>query len=149
MARQHRSSRGRAGGITVIDTKRLAGKVEVRGRGERAELRVGRRDRSKLLDGVTRQLTAVSAAAEGVDVRAALCFVETSGLPLLRRLRPRGILLDGPRGVARLAKRAGPLDAAMIEELVARSTAGFPKPRDNRFPRRPNPAIRGRSAVGS
>jgi hypothetical protein len=115
------------GGITVIDTKRLAGKVEVRGRGERAELRVGRRDRSKLLDGAARQLAVVSAMADGVDVRAALCFVETSGLPLLRQLRARGIVIDGPRGVARLAKRPGPLDATSIGELAAALDRGFPK----------------------
>lgn len=115
------------GGITVIDTKRLAGKVEVRGRGERAELRVGRRDRSKLLEGAARQLAVVSAMADGVDVRAALCFVETSGLPLLRQLRARGIVIDGPRGVARLAKRPGPLDGASIAELAAALDRGFPK----------------------
>jgi hypothetical protein len=71
------------GGITVVDTKRLAGSVEVRGRGERAQLRVGGRDRSKLLEGALRQRAAVGAAVGGIDVRAALCFVETSGLPRL------------------------------------------------------------------
>jgi hypothetical protein len=115
------------GGITVIDTKRLAGKVEVDGRGEGAELRVGRRDRSRFLDGAERQLTAVRAVADGIDVRVALCFVETSGLPLLGRLRPRGILIDGPRGVARVAKRRGPLDTATIDELVAMLDRRFPQ----------------------
>lgn len=111
----------------MIDTKRLAGKVEVRGRGERAELRVGRRDRSKLLDGAERQLSAVRAVADGIDVCAALCFVETSGLPLLGRLRPRGILVDGPRRVARVARRGGPLDSAAIDRLVAVLDRRFPR----------------------
>lgn len=114
------------GGITVIDTKRLGGRVEVHGRGEHAKLRVGRRDRSKLLDGAQRQLVAVSAVADGIDVRGALCFVETSGLPLLGRLWPRGILIDGPRGVARLSRRPGTLDAAGIDSLVATLDRRFP-----------------------
>jgi hypothetical protein len=115
------------GGITVIDTKRLVGRVEVRGRGERAEFRVGRRDRSKLLEGMAHQVAAVRVAADGIDVRAALCFVETAGLPLLRQLRARGILIDGPRGVARLAKRRGPFDTAAIDELVAKLDLWFPR----------------------
>jgi Nuclease-related domain len=115
------------GGVTVIDTKRLAGKVEVRGRGDRAELRVGRRDRSKLLDGVARQAAAVSRAVDGVDVRAALCFVEPSGLPLLGRLRVRGIVIDGPRVVARLARRPGTLDRTAIDQLAAALDRGFPR----------------------
>jgi hypothetical protein len=115
------------GGITVIDTKRLTGRVVVNGRGRGAELRVGRRDRSRLLEGAARQLTAVMAVADGVDVRAALCFVETAGLPLLGRLRPRGILIDGPRGVARLARRRGPLDTATIDHLVSMLDHRFPQ----------------------
>jgi Nuclease-related domain len=115
------------GGITVIDSKHLAGSVRVRGRGEQAELRVNGRDRSKLLDGVARQVAAVRAVVGGVDVRAALCFADPSELPLLRQLRPRGILIAGPRGVARLANRRGPLDPAVIEELAAILDRGFPR----------------------
>jgi hypothetical protein len=113
------------GGITVIDTKRLTGKVEVRGHGERAALKVGGRDRSKLLDGVQRQLAAVACAAPGVDVRAALCFVDPGGLPL-RALRPRAILVDSTRGVAKLAKRAGRLDPLAIGELIQRLDRELP-----------------------
>ena len=114
------------GGITIIDTKRLVGKVEVRGRGEHAQLRVGRRDRSKLLDGAERQAAAVRAVAEGIDVRAALCFVDVAGLPLIGQLRPRGVLIDGPRGVARLAKRRGPADVGVVSDLVAVLDRRFP-----------------------
>jgi hypothetical protein len=114
------------GGITVVDTKRLTGRVEVRGHGDRAELRVGGRDRSRLLEGVKRQLTVVAGVAPGVDIRAALCFVDPSGLPLLRSLRPRGILVDGTRGVAKLTRRPGPLGAAEIEELAGRLRRAFP-----------------------
>jgi hypothetical protein len=115
------------GGVTVIDTKRLAGKVEVRGRGAHAELRVGRRDRSSVLEAAARQLAAVNAAVDGVDVRVALCFVDPSGLPLFRQLRARGIVIDGPRGVARLANRSGPLDTERIRALVALLDRRFPK----------------------
>jgi hypothetical protein len=114
------------GGITVIDTKCLTGRVEVRGHGDRAELRVGGRDRSRLLDGVQRQLAVVASVAPGVDIRAALCFVDPSGLPLLRVLRPRGVLVDCTRGVAKLTRRPGPLDVAEIEELAGRLGRAFP-----------------------
>ncbi len=114
------------GGVTVIDTKRLTGKVEVRGRGARAELRVGGSNRSKLLEGVERQVAAVRAVAPDVDVRAALCFVDPSGLPLLRSLGPRRILVDGTKSVAKLARRPGRLTPAAIDDLVARLNAAFP-----------------------
>lgn len=114
------------GGVTVIDTKRLAGKVEVRGRGQRAQLRVGGRDRTKLLDGVQRQLAAVTAAVPGVEVRAALCFVDPAGLPWLGRLEPRGILVDSTRGIAKLAKRPGPLGISAIDETANVLAARFP-----------------------
>jgi hypothetical protein len=114
------------GGITVIDTKRLTGKVEVRGRGAEAQLRVGGWDRSKSLAGVQRQLDAVKAVAPDVDLRAALCFVDPSGLPLLGRLEPRGVLVNGTKGVAKLAKRRGDLDRETIHEVVARLDAAFP-----------------------
>jgi hypothetical protein len=115
------------GGITVIDTKRLTGKVQVRGRGLKAELRVGRRGRSKLLEGVAWQLERVRDVAGDADIAAALCFVETGGLPMFHALRPRGILVDGPRAVARLARRPGPLDARAIDEIAALLDAWFPK----------------------
>jgi hypothetical protein len=114
------------GGVTVIDTKRLRGRVEVRGDGDRAELRVGGRDRSILLDAVKRQLAVVASVAPGVDIRAALCFVDPSGLPLLRVLRPRGVLVDSTRGVAKLTRRPGPLDVAEIAELAGRLGRAFP-----------------------
>jgi hypothetical protein len=113
------------GGVTVIDTKRLAGKVEVRGRGQRAQLRVGGRDRTKLLDGVERQLAMVKSAVRGVEVRAALCFVDPDGLPWLGRLEPRGVLVDSTRGVAKLAKRPGPLDITAIHETATALAARF------------------------
>lgn len=115
-----------AGGVTVIDTKRLAGRVEVRGRGARAELRVAGRRRSGLLDGMERQLAAVRAAVGDVDVRAALCFVDTAGLPLLGRLEPRGVLVDGPRAVARLAARPGGLEPPAVSTVAARLDSALP-----------------------
>jgi hypothetical protein len=114
------------GGVTVIDTKRLSGKVEVRGRGPRAQLRVGGRDRTNLLEGIERQVAAVTAVVGAVDVRAALCFVESEGLPLLRRLEPRGVLVDGTRSVAKLAARPGGLSPAAIDTLVSALATALP-----------------------
>jgi hypothetical protein len=112
------------GGVTVIDTKNLAGRVEVRG-WRRPRLAVGGSERPHLLDGIERQVAAVRAVARGVDVRGALCFADPSGLPLLPG-RPRGIVVAGPRGVSRLARRPGPLGDYVVGELVARLERAFP-----------------------
>jgi hypothetical protein len=45
-----------------------------------------------------------------LDVRGALCFPDPVGLPL-RQLSVRGIVIDGPKPIAKLARRAGPLSA--------------------------------------
>lgn len=114
------------GGITVIDTKNYRGKVRVDRIGglfsERCDvLTIGGRDRTKLVEGAERQLAAVRSVIadinDGVDIRGALCFADVDGLPLLRRLSLRGVLIDGTRAVARLACRPGSLSSEHVEAL--------------------------------
>jgi hypothetical protein len=100
------------GGVTVIDSKNLSGKVRVQSTA-RTTLRVGGSNRTKLVHGVQRQAEAVRellhAASIQVEVRAALCLASTDGLPLFRRLEVDGVLIDGPTRVAKLAARPGTL----------------------------------------
>ena len=46
----------------------------------------------------------------------ALCFPNPDGLPL-RQLTVRGIVIDGPKPIAKLARRAGPLSADQADQV--------------------------------
>jgi hypothetical protein len=114
------------GGITVIDTKNYRGKVRVERVGgllsERRDLlKVGGRDKTKLIDGVERQIAAVRTMLDDqehpIDIRGALCFADIEGLPLLRHLSVRNVIVDGPRTTAKLASRSGTLTTAQINAL--------------------------------
>ena len=117
------------GGVTVIDSKKLTGKVRVDWRGglfseRRFDLYVNRRRRTSWVDSVERQVETVRAvlAEEGashVSVVGALCMADAEGLPLLKRLRIREILIDGPRHVAKLIGRPGDLDPATIQQIAS------------------------------
>jgi hypothetical protein len=119
------------GGITVIDAKAIAGKVRVESRGgpfakRTRHLVVGRRDRTKLIDGVERQLEVVRAVFGDCDVRGALCWVKVDGLPASGALEMRGVRIDGPKALAKLAARPGALSAAEVQDLAARVARRFP-----------------------
>jgi hypothetical protein len=115
------------GGITVIDTKNYRGKVHVERVGglfsERREiLTITGRDKSSLIDGVERQTAAVASLlpqVDGapVDVRGALCFADVAGLPLVRHLSVRNVIVGGPRTTVKLASRPGPLTPEQVETL--------------------------------
>lgn len=114
------------GGITVIDTKNYRGKVRVERIGglfseRRDVLLIGGRDRTKLVEGVERQIAAVRTVLIGfeqaVDVRGALCFADIDGLPLLRRQSLHDVLIDGTRSAAKLANRPGRLNAEEVDRL--------------------------------
>lgn len=125
------------GGVTVIDTKTHRGKVHVERVGgllseRRSLLRIAGRDRSALIDGVERQMELVSAAVQSidrrllVDVRGALCFPNVDGLPILSELSVRGVMVSGPRAVAKLARRAGPYDVETIDAIWSHLGGSFP-----------------------
>src|SRR5215212_8720249 len=80
------------GGVTVIDAKNYKGKVRTESRGgllrpRTGHLLIGGRDKTALIEGVQRQIhvvaAAISPAGESLDVRGALCMVNTDALPLL------------------------------------------------------------------
>ena len=118
------------GGITVIDTKNYRGKVRVERVGglfseRRTVLNIAGRDQTRLVAGVETQIAAVRAALSRADqaeieIRGALCFANVDGLPLLRNQTMRGILVDGSRAAAQLARRPGRTDTETIEQLWRR-----------------------------
>jgi Nuclease-related domain len=124
------------GGVTVIDSKTYHGAVRVDRIGglfspRRSVLLIGGRDRTGLIVGVERQIGYVRSTLgrlemDGIDVRGALCFPNVDGLPLFSELRVREIVIDGPKRVAKLARRPGLLDAAAIERVWVHLGRSFP-----------------------
>jgi hypothetical protein len=113
------------GGITIIDAKAIAGRTRVETRGGLLSKRthhliVGGRDKTKLLEGVERQVELVRAAFGDYDIRGALCWMKFDGLPLIGTVEMRGIRVDGPKPVAKIAARPGGLHAAGVHDLAAR-----------------------------
>ncbi len=60
-----------------------------------------------------------------VAVSGALCFINPDGLPLLSQLHV-DVVIDGPRALAKLARRAGPHDTDAIERIWAYLGQAFP-----------------------
>jgi hypothetical protein len=116
--------------VWVIDTKRYKGKVAVRrplfGK---AKLTIAGRDRSKLMDGLDKQVALVRAALESIDrevpVYGALCMVHAE-LPLLSTPKFRGYPLLHRRALAKRLNATGPLDAARARWLAERLGEHFP-----------------------
>lgn len=115
------------GGITVIDTKNYQGKVRVQRVGglfseRRDTLTIAGRDKTKHIDGIGRQMAAVASLlpqpdGDSIDIRGALCFADVDGLPLLRHLSVRNVIVDGPRTTAKLASRPGSLTPEQVDAL--------------------------------
>lgn len=124
------------GGVTVIDAKNVSGPIRVASEGGLLSprvtlLRIQGRNRTKLVDGVERQVAAVEAAlrTEGfgdIPVRGALCFLKTEGLPMFGLPDLRGVALVGPRGAAKLAARPGDLDAGGVNDILELLAERFP-----------------------
>jgi hypothetical protein len=124
-------------GIYVIDAKRYPNAaIRVRRTGGllspvKEQLMVGGRDRTKLIDGCTKQLAAVLAALddapEGADspVTAVLCFVDAD-LPLWGDQQLRGVRLLGPRGTSKLLRQRGTLTEIQRKSLHRHLAAALP-----------------------
>jgi hypothetical protein len=122
-------------GVLVIDTKSHTGKIETDRVGglfapRRTVLLINGRDQTRLVDGVERQLDYVRHAlrdsAPEVELRGALCFPNPDGLPLFSQLRVRDIVIDGPKPIAKLAARPGPLKPDAIDHIWQLLGRAFP-----------------------
>jgi hypothetical protein len=116
-------------GVTVIDSKKLSGKVKVDAQGglfseRRYDLYVNGRRRTNLVDGVERQMDLVRMilADEGlgeIPVRGALCMADPEGLPLLGHLRIGDVAIDATRHISKLIAEPGELDSETVESVRA------------------------------
>ncbi|MDI3209780.1 nuclease-related domain-containing protein [Pseudarthrobacter sp. AL07] len=114
------------GGIWVIDAKRYKGRPELKIEGgilrPRVEkLLIGRRDCTKLVDGVIKQVDLVRDLVGHVPVTGALCFVEADWPLIGGAFSTRGVHVLRPKRLARLLTEqpAGDVDVARMRESVA------------------------------
>ena len=118
-------------GVFVIDAKQYSGKVRVADAGFRGlRLVIAERDRTKLLEGLDRQVAVVrdALAAHGhadVPVHGVLCFT-TADLPRFKTLEVRGRLLLTRRGLGKRLDGGGPLSAPEIEAVAHALATALP-----------------------
>lgn len=123
-------------GVYVVDAKNYTGRVHIRstgpfGMGERL-LYVGRRDCSRLADGMAKQVTAVREAlaglpeAEGVTVTPVLAFVDADWPLLFPPDEFRRVRIEG-ESVAKLVRAPGSLESQRRLLLAHRLAAQLPQ----------------------
>ena len=109
-------------GVYVIDAKAWKGDVRVRRPlFSKTELRVDGRDRTKSIDGLTRQVDTVRLALEAADhdvqIHGVLCFTKAN-LPLLGTTRIDGHLLVYRKALAKRLRADGPLGKDAIDAVT-------------------------------
>ena len=121
-------------GVYVIDAKNHRGTVRVEGGGllgrRPSRLTVDGRDQSAMVDGMARQLEAVTRVLEPAaavpPVAGVLCFL-SADRPLLERAHAfHGIHLESPRSRARRPAAPGPLALEATAQLAERLAVGLP-----------------------
>lgn len=117
-------------GVWVIDTKRYRGKVEIRkSLFQPAKLTVAGRDKSKLVDGLARQVdlvrTAAGEASAAVPVRGALCFVDAQ-LPMFGTLTFQDYPLLYVKALAKRINKPGMVPIEQIGAIAAELARRLP-----------------------
>jgi hypothetical protein len=119
-------------GVLVIDAKDIKGRVRVKTPLSGApKLMIAGRNRTRLVAGVERQMSAVrdalaSSGRAEIRVCGFLCFTKAD-LPLLGRRKIGGCELAYRRAVARKLNARGPLSPSEIEALAESLAAAFPR----------------------
>lgn len=114
-----------ASGIWVIDAKRYKDRPELKIEGgilrQRVEkVMVGRRDCTKLVDGVLKQVDLVRAVVGDVPVVGALCFVEAAWPLIGVAFATRGVQVLWPKRLAKLlVEEEGAVEVAAVREALA------------------------------
>ncbi|MGZ4709546.1 MAG: nuclease-related domain-containing protein [Acidimicrobiales bacterium] len=115
-------------GIWVIDSKRYTGEIRRRDVGgwRRVDVRlyVAGRDRSKLLEGVSRQAEVVrdvlGSEWPDVPIRPALCFIDGVWPTFGRPFELDGVQVSWPKAMAKQVGQAGPCPRDLIERVAAK-----------------------------
>ena len=113
-------------GVFVIDAKKYTGQVEVRDVGgffrTDERLYVNNRDRTKLVEGVLRQINVVRTALgedfSDVEVRGVLCFVGCEWGWIMRTKRVEGVTALWPTALSDHVSATGPLSDRIPEIAV-------------------------------
>lgn len=115
-----------ASGIWVIDAKRYKGRPELKIEGGLLRPRVekvlvGRRDCTKLVDGVLKQVELVQEVVGDVPVTGALCFVEADWPLIGGAFVTRGVHALWPKRLAKALTEAEPagLDVPALHDVLA------------------------------
>ena len=112
-------------GIWVIDAKRYKGQPELKVEGGIVRPRVekvlvGRRDCTKLVDGVLKQIDLVRDVVGDIPVTGALCFVEADWPLIGGAFTTRGVHVLWPKRLAKLVTEAeGAVDVPATRESLA------------------------------
>ncbi|KUM36587.1 NERD domain protein [Arthrobacter sp. EpRS71] len=113
-------------GIWVIDAKRYKGRPELKIEGgilrPRVEkLLVGRRDCTKLVDGVLKQVEVVRSLFGDVPITGALCFIEADWPLIGGSFSTRGVHVLWPKRLVKVLteQTAGGFDVARMRQSVA------------------------------
>lgn len=124
-------------GVYVIDAKRYTNaKITVRRSGgflnpARTQLMVAGRDKTKLIEAMDWQITAVrtalrdSAEFADVPITAALCFIDAT-FPPFGTININDVHVRGLGGMAKLISAAGPLEAPARTQLARHLAARLP-----------------------
>lgn len=124
-------------GVTIIDSKRYNGRIEVRATGTLFrpgpnKLFVHGRDKTALLDGMGRQGAAINAAAgeligaTGTRITPVLCFVEAEWGLLAKPYKVDGIHVTWPKALMAQLRQPGPLTPEQVAALAERISSTFP-----------------------
>ena len=113
-------------GVWVIDAKRYKGRPEVRIEGgilrPRVEkLTVGRRDCTRLVDGMLKQVAVVRDVVETVPITGVLCFVDADWPIFARAFTTRGVHVLWPKHLAEVLQdsQVGEVDVKAIGNSLA------------------------------
>ena len=121
-------------GVLVVDAKRYAGRprlvVEGRFLRPRTEkLTVAGRDRTKLVDGVLKQVQVLEAilAQDAVQVRGVLCFIGADWPLVGGAFETRGVAVVWPKRLYASLREPGPLTGREIDRVHATLRAELPE----------------------
>lgn len=117
-------------GVWVIDTKCYKGKVQItKPLFGMPALKIAGRDKTRLVDGLAKQVDLVSIAVAGLDlqvpVHGCFCFVD-SELPLLGTPSIHGFTIFGRKSLAKQLNATGALPADRTAMLAAALAERFP-----------------------
>jgi hypothetical protein len=119
-------------GVWVIDAKNYRGVIQKRdvGRWLKVDHRlfVGGRDRTKVIDGLSWQLDAVTHAlgSEDVSLHAAVCFTDAEWGWFTKPFELRGVLVTGPRTLAKQISQPGSLNPEDVQRIAAALSNALP-----------------------